>query len=375
MSNNLNINDLKILHSPDELRKCRIYDAANVINSITNTNDIEFIEKSLYEIMHSVIPDQYDGTIILLGESVIEFNKLPNSIIGFKLSEIFNSSNLHKKDVFRDTRKNTSIFNKDPKISVTVANGQALCGNLSLITVGPMSIGNTIDIQQSVTFDTYRDICRNTEKNFNSSIESLCNKCEEQFKTPFNILRKSTSVDSLRFLDDMTKSFIVDWFKKNNPAGYSQEELDKISSSPKDRDINLLNYYLEKDELTNEEYEIAESIANNIIIFDQASIMFRVMIALYTLFLTSCDKSGVEVYNFKTEVVSINKSKKKKIKKFSIPILRISSKDSLIGRFSTANFYSKENPLEKTLQFIGDKDGRNPADDIPEEFFVMHGMS
>ena len=102
--------------------------------------------------------------------------------------------------------------------------------------------------------------------------------------------------------------------------------------------------------------------------------MFRVVTALYSLFLTSSTKSDVNIYTYKSEVISVNKGKKKKIKKISIPIMRINTKTSLIGRFSTDNLYTKENPTEKTLQFIGDKKMKNPADDISEDFFMMHGM-
>ena len=237
-----------------------------------------------------------------------------------------------------------------------------------------MTVGNNIDIQRSITFDTYKDICRQTDSNLESSIASIIKKCESEFNTPFNFLRKSTSFDSVKFLNDDTKSFIIDWFKKYNPAGYPQEELDKISSDVSDRDISILNQYIEKEELTEAEYELCESIIRNIIAFDQASIMFRVITALYSLFLTSCTKSDVDICTYKSEVISVNKGKKKKIKKISIPIMRINSKTSLIGRFSTDNLYTKENPTEKTLQFIGDKKMKNPADDISEDFFIMHGM-
>ncbi len=375
MSNNsLSINDLKLIHTPDELKRCRIFDAANIINSINSIEDIEFMGKSLCEIMHSLIPDNYDGTMILFGESIIEFNKLPTSAIGFRLIEVCNTSSLHNENALRAIRKDSSLFNRDPRMFVVAARGQALCGSTSLVAVGPMTVGNNIDIQRSITFDTYKDICRQTDNNLESSIASIIKKCESEFNTPFNFLRKSTSFDSVKFLNDDTKSFIVDWFKKYNPAGYPQEELDKISSNVNDRDISILNQYIEKEELTEAEYELCESIIRNIIAFDQASIMFRVVTALYSLFLTSSTKSDVNIYTYKSEVISVNKGKKKKIKKISIPIMRINAKTSLIGRFSTDNLYTKENPTEKTLQFIGDKKMKNPADDISEDFFMMHGM-
>lgn len=373
-NNSLSINDLKLIHTPDELKRCRIFDAANIINSINSVEDIEFIGKSLCEVMHSLIPDNYDGTMILFGESIIEFNRLPTSAIGFRLIEVCNTSSLHNENTLRTIRKDSSLFNRDPRMFVIAARGQALCGSTSLIAVGPVTVGNNIDIQRSITFDTYKDICRQTDSNLESSIASIIKKCESEFNTPFNFLRKSTSFDSVKFLNDDTKSFIIDWFKKYNPAGYQQEELDKISSDVSDRDISILNQYIEKEELTEAEYELCESIIRNIIAFDQASIMFRVITALYSLFLTSCTKSDVDICTYKSEVISVNKGKKKKIKKISIPIMRINSKTSLIGRFSTDNLYTKENPTEKTLQFIGDKKMKNPADDISEDFFIMHGM-
>lgn len=373
-NNSLSINDLKLIHTPDELKRCRIFDAANIINSINSVEDIEFIGKSLCEVMHSLIPDNYDGTMILFGESIIEFNRLPTSAIGFRLIEVCNTSSLHNENTLRTIRKDSSLFNRDPRMFVIAARGQALCGSTSLIAVGPVTVGNNIDIQRSITFDTYKDICRQTDSNLESSIASIIKKCESEFNTPFNFLRKSTSFDSVKFLNDDTKSFIIDWFKKYNPAGYPQEELDKISSDVSDRDISILNQYIEKEELTEAEYELCESIIRNIIAFDQASIMFRVITALYSLFLTSCTKSDVDIYTCKSEVISVNKGKKKKIKKISIPIMRINAKTSLIGRFSTDNLYTKENPTEKTLQFIGDKKMENPADDISEDFFIMHGM-
>lgn len=373
-NNSLSINDLKLIHTPDELKRCRIFDAANIINSINSVEDIEFMGKSLCEVMHSLIPDNYDGTMILFGESIIEFNRLPTSAIGFRLIEVCNTSSLHNENTLRTIRKDSSLFNRDPRMFVIAARGQALCGSTSLIAVGPVTVGNNIDIQRSITFDTYKDICRQTDSNLESSIASIIKKCESEFNTPFNFLRKSTSFDSVKFLNDDTKSFIIDWFKKYNPAGYQQEELDKISSNVSDRDISILNQYIEKEELTEAEYELCESIIRNIIAFDQASIMFRVITALYSLFLTSCTKSDVDIYTYKSEVISVNKGKKKKIKKISIPIMRINSKTSLIGRFSTDNLYTKENPTEKTLQFIGDKKMKNPADDISEDFFIMHGM-
>lgn len=373
-NNNLSINDLKLIHTPDELKRCRIFDAANIINSINSVEDIEFIGKSLCEVMHSLIPDNYDGTMILFGESIIEFNRLPTSAIGFRLIEVCNTSSLHNENALRTIRKDSSLFNRDPRMFVIAARGQALCGSTSLVAVGPVTVGNNIDIQRSITFDTYKDICRQTNSNLESSIASIIKKCESEFNTPFNFLRKSTSFDSVKFLNDDTKSFIIDWFKKYNPCGYPQEELDKISSNVSDRDISILNQYIEKEELTEAEYELCESIIRNIIAFDQASIMFRVITALYSLFLTSCTKSDVDIYTYKSEVISVNKGKKKKIKKISIPIMRINAKTSLIGRFSTDNLYTKENPVEKTLQFIGDKKMKNPADDISEDFFMMHGM-
>ena len=373
-NNSLSINDLKLIHTPDELKRCRIFDAANIINSINSVEDIEFMGKSLCEVMHSLIPDNYDGTMILFGESIIEFNRLPTSAIGFRLIEVCNTSSLHNENTLRTIRKDSSLFNRDPRMFVIAARGQALCGSTSLIAVGPVTVGNNIDIQRSITFDTYKDICRQTDSNLESSIASIIKKCESEFNTPFNFLRKSTSFDSVKFLNDDTKSFIIDWFKKYNPAGYQQEELDKISSDVSDRDISILNQYIEKEELTEAEYELCESIIRNIIAFDQASIMFRVITALYSLFLTSCTKSDVDIYTYKSEVISVNKGKKKKIKKISIPIMRINAKTSLIGRFSTDNLYTKENPVEKTLQFIGDKKMENPADDISEDFFIMHGM-
>lgn len=373
-NNSLSINDLKLIHTPDELKRCRIFDAANIINSINSVEDIEFMGKSLCEVMHSLIPDNYDGTMILFGESIIEFNRLPTSAIGFRLIEVCNTSSLHNENTLRTIRKDSSLFNRDPRMFVIAARGQALCGSTSLIAVGPVTVGNNIDIQRSITFDTYKDICRQTDSNLESSIASIIKKCESEFNTPFNFLRKSTSFDSVKFLNDDTKSFIIDWFKKYNPAGYQQEELDKISSDVSDRDISILNQYIEKEELTEAEYELCESIIRNIIAFDQASIMFRVITALYSLFLTSCTKSDVDIYTYKSEVISVNKGKKKKIKKISIPIMRINAKTSLIGRFSTDNLYTKENPTEKTLQFIGDKKMENPADDISEDFFIMHGM-
>ena len=373
-NNSLSINDLKLIHTPDELKRCRIFDAANIINSINSVEDIEFMGKSLCEVMHSLIPDNYDGTMILFGESIIEFNRLPTSAIGFRLIEVCNTSSLHNENTLRTIRKDSSLFNRDPRMFVIAARGQALCGSTSLIAVGPVTVGNNIDIQRSITFDTYKDICRQTDSNLESSIASIIKKCESEFNTPFNFLRKSTSFDSVKFLNDDTKSFIIDWFKKYNPAVYQQEELDKISSDVSDRDISILNQYIEKEELTEAEYELCESIIRNIIAFDQASIMFRVITALYSLFLTSCTKSDVDIYTYKSEVISVNKGKKKKIKKISIPIMRINAKTSLIGRFSTDNLYTKENPTEKTLQFIGDKKMENPADDISEDFFIMHGM-
>lgn len=373
-NNNLSISDLKLIHTPDELKRCRIFDAANVINSINSMEDIEFIGKSLCEIMHSLIPDNYDGTMILFGESIIEFNKLPDSAIGFRLIEVCNTSSLHNENTLRAIRKDSSLFNRDPRMFVIAARGQALCGSTSLVAVGPMTVGNNIDIQRSITFDTYKDICKQTDTNLESSIDNLIKKCESEFNTPFNFLRKSTSFDSVKFLNDDTKSFIIDWFKKYNPVGYPQEELDKISSNVNDRDLSILNQYIEKEELTEAEYELCESVIRNIIAFDQASIMFRVVMALYSLFLTSCAKSDVDIYTYKSEVISVNKGKKKKIKKISIPIMRINAKTSLIGRFSTDNLYTKENPTEKTLQFIGDKKMKNPADNISEDFFMMHGM-
>ena len=373
-NNSLSINDLKLIHTPDELKRCRIFDAANIINSINSVEDIEFMGKSLCEVMHSLIPDNYDGTMILFGESIIEFNRLPTSAIGFRLIEVCNTSSLHNENTLRTIRKDSSLFNRDPRMFVIAARGQALCGSTSLIAVGPVTVGNNIDIQRSITFDTYKDICRQTDSNLESSIASIIKKCESEFNTPFNFLRKSTSFDSVKFLNDDTKSFIIDWFKKYNPAGYQQEELDKISSDVSDRDISILNQYIEKEELTEAEYELCESIIRNIIAFDQASIMFRVITALYSLFLTSCANSDVDIYTYKSEVISVNKGKKKKIKKISIPIMRINAKTSLIGRFSTDNLYTKENPTEKTLQFIGDKKMENPADDISEDFFIMHGM-
>ena len=373
-NNSLSINDLKLIHTPDELKRCRIFDAANIINSINSVEDIEFMGKSLCEVMHSLIPDNYDGTMILFGESIIEFNRLPTSAIGFRLIEVCNTSSLHNENTLRTIRKDSSLFNRDPRMFVIAARGQALCGSTSLIAVGPVTVGNNIDIQRSITFDTYKDICRQTDSNLESSIASIIKKCESEFNTPFNFLRKSTSFDSVKFLNDDTKSFIIDWFKKYNPAGYQQEELDKISSDVSDRDISILNQHIEKEELTEAEYELCESIIRNIIAFDQASIMFRVITALYSLFLTSCTKSDVDIYTYKSEVISVNKGKKKKIKKISIPIMRINAKTSLIGRFSTDNLYTKENPTEKTLQFIGDKKMENPADDISEDFFIMHGM-
>lgn len=373
-NNSLSINDLKLIHTPDELKRGRIFDAANIINSINSIEDIEFMGKSLCEVMHSLIPDNYDGTMILFGESIIEFNRLPTAAIGFRLIEVCNTSSLHNENTLRTMRKNTCLFNRDPRMFVIAARGQALCGSTSLVAVGPVTVGNNIDIQRSITFDTYKDICRQTDSNLESSIASIVKKCESEFNTPFNFLRKSTSFDSVKFLNDDTKSFIVDWFKKYNPAGYPQEELDKISSNVNDRDISILNQYIEKEELTEAEYELCESIIRNIIAFDQASIMFRVVTALYSLFLTSSTKSDVNIYTYKSEVISVNKGKKKKIKKISIPIMRINTKTSLIGRFSTDNLYTKENPTEKTLQFIGDKKMKNPADDISEDFFMMHGM-
>ena len=99
MMNKLTINDLKLLHTPEELKKCRIYDGANVINSIKSMESITFVERSLCEVMHKIIPENYNGVMVIFGNSIIEFSKTENSAIAFKLVEIYNSSNIHKKDM------------------------------------------------------------------------------------------------------------------------------------------------------------------------------------------------------------------------------------------------------------------------------------
>lgn len=377
MANSLTINDLKLLHGPEDLKKCRIYDAANVINSVTNTDDITFIERSLCEIMNKIVPDDYDNSIVIFGESLIEFHKVDDCTMGFKLVEIYNSSKLHKRDMYRDMRKVTTPFNKDPKMCVLIARGQAVCGSASFISIGPMTVGNNLDIQHSITFDTYKNNCMNN-KDISKHITSIITNCDADFNTPFNFLRKSTSYDSIKFLDDVTKSFLIDWFKKNNPARYSQEELDRITNDSTTRNVELLEEYLNREQLTEEEYKLCETNIRNILAFDQASIMFRVMMALYTLFLTACDKSGIEVYTYKTDVIPINKNKKKKgkIKKINIPIMRLnaSGNGSMIGKFSTANTFAQDNPMKCSLKFIGSDTDGSLAPELSEEFFLIHTM-
>lgn len=366
-TNYLSISDLKLLHTPEELKKCRIYDAANVINAVKSERDLDYVSRSLHEIMRNLLIEEYDDIMILFGESIIEFNKIGSNIVGIRLTEVFNSSNLNKKDILRDMRKDTTIFNKDPRIGVLTARGQALCGSVAMIGVGPMSIGNNMDIQTFINFDTYKQFCTNPDKDIKNYINSLIRQCEGEFKAPFNLLRKSTSFDSVRFLNDMTKSFIIDWFKKTNPAGYPQEELDKISSAPSMRDLDKFNEYLNKEELTEEEYELCEHLARNIIAFDQASIMFRIVMAMYTLYVTSCDPTDVNIYTFKTEVVTTNKGKKKKVKRVNIPIMRIkfNKSETPIGRFSID---------ERSLRFIGADNSNTEPDEISKDFFVMYGM-
>lgn len=378
MMNKLTINDLKLLHTPEELKKCRIYDGANVINSIKSMESITFVERSLCEVMHKIIPENYNGVMVIFGNSIIEFSKTENSAIAFKLVEIYNSSNIHKKDmreVYKDMKKVATTFNKDPKICVLVARGQVVCGGVSNISVGPMTIGNNIDIQQAMTFDTYKEICMSQTDN--SFVKPLIKACDNDFKTPFNFLRKSTSFDSIQFLDDPTKSFIIDWFKKDNPAKYSQEELDLISSDIDMRSIDILEDYLDKEELTEAEYDTCISHARNIVAFDQACIMFRVMMAIYTLFLLTCDKSGVSISTLKTEIIPVPQPKKKKgkVKKINIPIYRIEPVNgSMVGKFSIVSDPTLNNPSNCSLKFIGENIDAELPPETSEGFLSMLNM-